>query len=261
MKRLIFWGMLLLIGALGMTSICYADSEGVPSWDYEHNDNVPCRVDENGNQIPNIYINDNMILVDVYGRWSQKAITYCAKQGYLDGMLIQKFDYNPCLGINKAELSMLLGRKAKIDYSQYKKDFFTDVKLQDCDLSGTYDYTDWYINFTPYYVNWAGLDGILKGNGQGALNNSELDREQAATIIDRFVEKHTNLYDSLEFDGDLSFKDKDQISSWAKEGVGRLSEIKVFNGDSKGFFYPHQYLSREEICQIIYNIAKKQNLT
>lgn len=260
MKRLIFWGMSILIGILGMTLICYADFDGVPSWDYEHNDNVPCRVDEKGNQIPNIYINDTMILVDVYGKWSQEAITYCAKQGYLDGMLVRKFDYNPYSYVDKAELSMLLGRKAKIDYSKYKKDFFTDIRLQDYDLSGTYDYTDWYVNFTPYYVNWAGLDGILKGNGQGALNNSELDREQAATIIDRFVEKHTHLYDGLKFDEDLSFKDKDEILSWAEEGVVRLSKIKVFNGDSKGFFNPHQSISREEICQIIFNLEKQEGL-
>ncbi|MHC1723280.1 MAG: S-layer homology domain-containing protein [Aminipila sp.] len=257
MKRLIVWGMLLLIGALGMSSTCYADFEGVPSWAYEANDNVPGFVDKEGKPIPNIYIKEGMILVDVYGTWAQDAIVYCAKQGYLDGMLSRKYWFSPSSYLYKSELAILLGRKSSINYMQYKEDFFKDIKVSDVDWNN--EYLSLMDKVAPYYVNWAGSEGILKGSSQGVLNNDSLTREQAATMIDRFVAKNTNLYDGLKIDGELSFKDKEQISSWAKESVERLSKIKLFNGDEKGFFNPQGNISRAEICQIMFNLAKNQN--
>ncbi|WP_312647262.1 hypothetical protein [Aminipila sp.] len=162
MKRLIVWGMILLIGALGMSSTCYADFEGVPSWAYEANDNVPGFVDKNGNQIPNIYINDNMTMVDVYGNWAQEAIVYCAKQGCLDGMLSRKYWFSPSSYLRKSELAILLGRKKGIDYSQYRVDFFTDISVSDYAMYG--EYSTLMDKAAPYYVNWAGSEGILKGS-------------------------------------------------------------------------------------------------
>lgn len=257
MKRLIVWGMLLLIGVLGMSSTCYADFEGVPSWAYEANDNVPGFVDKDGKPIPNIYIKEGMILVDVYGSWAQDAIVYCAKQGYLDGMLSRKYWFNPNSYLNKSELAILLGRKKGIDFSQYKVDFFSDLKVSDFA-----EYDEAVVGafkLTPYYVNWAGSEGIIMGSSKGVFNDDSITREEAATIIDRYIAKNTSLYDNIKLDNSLSFKDENEISSWAKESVERLSKIKLFNGDEKGFFNPQQNISREEICQIIFNLAKKQN--
>ncbi|WP_312647263.1 S-layer homology domain-containing protein [Aminipila sp.] len=85
-----------------------------------------------------------------------------------------------------------------------------------------------------------------------------MTREQAATIIDRYIAKNTSLYNSVKLDNSLSFKDENEISSWAKESVERLSKIKLFNGDEKGFFNPQENISRAEICQIIFNLAKSK---
>lgn len=268
MRRLIIGGIFVLIVVLGMSLISFADSSdlsessdfpGVPSWDYDHNDNVPGFVDKDGNLIPNIYIGNNMILVDVYGKWAQEAITYCAEQGYLDGMLSRKYFFNPESGVWKSDLVLFLGRKEGIEYSRYAEDCFSDIKLEDYDLSGSYDYSDWYSNFSPYYVNWAGAEGILKGSGQGILNNIEgLTREQAATIIDRYIVKKTTLYERVKFDEALNYKDQDQIADWAREGVERLSKIKLFNGDQNGRFNPKKGFTRAEVCQIIFNLAKME---
>ena len=269
-KKTIIGGIWALIVVLGMNlTSCTNSSDAsessdffmAPSWDYDHNDNVPGRVDDDGNIIPNIYIRDDMILVDVYGQWAQEAITYCAERGYLDGMLIRKFWFSPPLGVCKSDLAVFLGRKEGIEYSRYTEEYFSDVRLEDYDLSGTYDYSDWYSNFSPYYVNWAGSEGLLLGNGQGGLDNIEgLTREQAAIITDRYIMKKTSLYDGVQFDGALDYKDQGQIADWAREAVERLSKIKLFNGDPNNCFNPQNYITRAELCQLIYNLEQMENL-
>lgn len=76
MKRLMTKGIIVLIGILCSTLTSFANSADltaplynfdVPSWDYENNGNIPERVDKDKNPIPNITVNDKMILVDVYG--------------------------------------------------------------------------------------------------------------------------------------------------------------------------------------------------
>ena len=268
--KLIIGGIGTLIGVLAINLANYAnpsDASGssdfcmVPSWDYDHNDNVPGFVGDDGNIIPNIYIGDDMILVDVYGKWAQEAITYCAEQGYLDGMLARKFWFSPEVGVSKSDLAVFLGRKESIEYSRYTEEYFYDVKLEDYDLSGTYDYSDWYSNFSPYYVNWAGSEGLLLGNGQGGLDIIEgMTREQAAIIMDRYIMKRTSLYDGVKFDGTLDYKDQDKITDWAREAVERLSKIKLFNGDPNNCFNPQNYLTRAELCQLIYNLEQMENL-
>lgn len=270
MKRLMIKGIILLIGILCTASISLADtvdlmaspnSADVPPWDYEHNDNIPQYVDKDGNLIPNITISDKITLVDVYGNWAQEAIVYCAKQGYLDGMFNRKYFFYPSDGVSKIDLAILLGRKEKIEYSKYTKDYFSDIQSKDYDLSGSYDYSDWYRNYTPYYVNWAGEEGILKGSGNGLLNAAEgFNREQAAAIIDRYIASKTTLYDGIEFNQGLLYKDQDQISSWAKDGVRRLSAIKLFQGDTNGYFNPKGGFTRGEVCQIIFNIEQAEGL-
>lgn len=260
MKKIIFVVLFTLI--LGTNVISYAHSSepfGPLPWDYDHNDNVPGFVDKNGDPIPNIVIDDDITMVDVYGNWAQEAITYCAKQGYLDGMLTRKYFFSPPSTIDKSDLAVLLGRRSNIAYDQYTNDCFSDISLEYSDLSGAYDYSDWYSNFTPYYVNWAGAEGLLKGSGQGgALNKDELNREQAATIIDRYITKYTNLYAEMKTDGSFTYHDQAQISDWAKESIERLSTIKLFNGDEKGNFNPEKYVSRSEICQLIYNLDQAE---
>ena len=142
---------------------------------------------------------------------------------------------------------------------QKLRNYFSDIQSKNYDLSGNYDYSDWYRNLTPYYVNWAGQEGILKGSGNGALNNAEsFNREQAATILDRYIASKTTLYDGVKFDQDLMYKDQDQISNWAKDSVRRLSTIKLFKGDSKGYFNPRGGFTRAEVCQIIFNIEQAE---
>lgn len=269
MKRLMIRWMIVLAWVLCMSITSFADSGDsaapadntyIPSWDYDHNDNIPERVDKDGNPIPNISIGDKMILVDVYGEWAQEAIVYCAEQGYLDGMLTRKYFFSPKQGIDKSDLAILLGRKEKIDYSKYTECYFNDIRFEDYDLSGPYDYSDWYRNYSPYYVNWAGEEGILKGSGNGTLNNAEdFNREQAATILDRYIAAKTTLYDGLRLDQDLQYKDQGQISSWAKDSVRRLSAIKLFKGDSNSLFNPREGFTRAEACQIIFNIEQAEN--
>jgi hypothetical protein len=249
----------MLIGILGINSISYAGCyAGPPSWAYEVNDNVPEFVDVDGNPIPNLYIERNqMIIADTYDvRWAQPAIAYCAEQGYLDGMLSRKHFFSPRQAVDKLELAIFLGRIESIDYRQYSEEAFSDIRFEDFDLLVEYDYTDWAFNLSPYYVNWAAQAGILLGTGQGTLDNNEITREHIAVMIDRYIEKFTPLYKGLESDESLSFQDRDQISSWAKESISRLSVINLLNGDNNGNFNPKSLINRAEICQIIYNISE-----
>lgn len=253
MKYKIEFLIFILICLISISSFDFKNLSYAMSWDYEENGNIPAFVDGEGGYIPNVHINDNMILVDVYRTWAQEAITYCAMQGYLNDMLSRKYFYNPDSWSDKSELAVMLGRTQEIDYTKYTKDIFTDISIND-------DYYDVpMLKITPYYVNWAGTVGILKGNNSGALDYIDpLTREQAAVIIDRYIEIYTNLYDSKGSGYDISFKDWDQTSDWAKDSVKRLSGVSLMNGDENGFFNPKKEINRSEICQIIFNLAQRE---
>jgi len=262
MRRLKILTVFIVLFTFWTGSVFAAPYHEEPEWVKEEHHNVPVFVDSKGNPHQNLYINHNhTIIVDTYYmKWAQPAIVFCAEKGYLDGMLSSKYFLSPQSWIDKCDLAILLGRMEAIDYKKYTQEVFSDIKFSDFDLSEDYENTDWYYNLSPYYINWAGKEGILQGTGQGLLGNNEITREHIAVMIDRYVEKYTSLYEGVNFSHTaVSFKDEDKIAGWAKESIRRLAAIRLINGDHLGFYNPKDNTNRAQICQIIYNIAQRGN--
>jgi hypothetical protein len=94
--------------------------------------------------------------------------------------------------------------------------------------------------------------GLVKGTGDGKFNpNSNITREQMATIIGR---THA-LYDgehSVDADSILStYTDKDTISGWAKNDVALLVVMKVINGVSTYKIGPSENATRAQAAVML----------
>lgn len=65
-------------------------------------------------------------------------------------------------------------------------------------------------------------------------------------------------YQIKENNADMTFKDDNKISKWAKESVNNVSEKGIMVGDEKGCFNPKKSLTREEAAVIIDRIINKK---
>lgn len=107
---------------------------------------------------------------------------------------------------------------------------------------------------------------VLKAYAAGIVNGMTADtfvpdattnREQIATMIYRAVqyiaeETGTDLAPKA---ADIStFSDKDSVSSWAKEGVGRLAANGIMRGDSATTLSPKNSCTVEQSILLIYRL-------
>ncbi|MCL2153259.1 MAG: S-layer homology domain-containing protein [Oscillospiraceae bacterium] len=85
--------------------------------------------------------------------------------------------------------------------------------------------------------------GVVKGVGGGRFDpNSELTREQAATLLARLADAIGKpLAQST-----ASFGDMDSVSEWAVDAVGQLHGAGVITGYEDNCFWPHLPFSREQ---------------
>ena len=159
---------------------------------------------------------------DIQGHWAQNNIEILATDGIINGKTESLFV--PDTSITRAEFITIIVRALReyaiVDFSveDIAQTNFTDLE------AGA-----WYVD----EVQYAAKLGLVKGTGDGKFNpNSNITREQIATIIGR---THA-LYDgehSVDADSILStYTDKDTISDWAKNDVALLVVMKVINGVS-----------------------------
>ncbi|SHH42318.1 S-layer homology domain-containing protein [Tepidibacter thalassicus] len=107
-------------------------------------------------------------------------------------------------------------------------------------------------------VQLAGRLGIVKGTGEGKFSPYEkLTREQASTMFMR-VEKM--IEEGLEITRENRFKDKEEISEWAKEGVSTMSKEGVIKGYPDGRFRPKKAMTKEEGIVVVARMAKKHGI-
>lgn len=102
--------------------------------------------------------------------------------------------------------------------------------------------------------------GIVSGNGKGKFNpDGRLTREQLAAMVsrvDKLVTKDKKIYGE-----DLSmFDDSAEISSWAKEGVARVAEVGLVQGNGQGKFDPKGTATREQALSIVSKLVEIRGL-
>ncbi len=173
--------------------------------------------------------------LDIQGHWAEKVIQEVANKGYFKGTSATTFSPNKTT--TRAEFVTVLGRLANINPSKYPKAKQVDIQ------EGSY---------YQAYANWAIAEGIVKGTDANHFSpDQKITREEVATILARYLEKQGKLEDKNQAQ---TYKDQDQISSWAKEAVKEMTEFGAFKGNDKGKFVPKKSLTRAEFAQVIYNM-------
>ena len=108
--------------------------------------------------------------------------------------------------------------------------------------------------------SWYAED-ILKAYSNGLVNGvstdsfapkAQMNREQVAVILARALNIQANEITT-------SFKDEKDVSSWAKEAVGKIAAEEVFKGYEDGTFKPKENVSREVAAITLLRVKNKLN--
>lgn len=104
------------------------------------------------------------------------------------------------------------------------------------------------------FVSVAYLNSLVKGKSEKIFDpNGNITREEFAVVI---VNVCKGLGYNIDGTEDMTFNDKDNISSWAQKSVSYLASNKVFNGSTDGSFNPKSNITREEAYVVINNLLK-----
>lgn len=170
--------------------------------------------------------------------WYKDEVEYVAKHGLMNGTGSGKF--SPDKTVTRAMLVTIVWRLEKGPIVTNKASFND-------------------INQNEYYgkaVNWAAGEGIVTGVTKTKFApNDPVTREQAATIIGRYLKKY---FPDLDINA-TKFKDDGAIMSYAKEHVYFLRTLGIMQGDEKNYFNPKNGLKRSELACLAYNIAEMLN--
>lgn len=155
--------------------------------------------------------------------WAQKPIEIAVDKGFISG---SRGYFRPKDSITRAEFTKIIIDAFDLSYSEDFKNPFTDLKV-----------SAWY--YKPVVI--ANSLDIVKGT-KGKFNpNNNISREEMAAIIIRALEQKGI---ELEYEEDLSFKDKYKIQTWALDSINKISSSKIMTG-SNGNFNPKGKVSRE----------------
>ena len=164
------------------------------------------------------------------GKWYYKPIEYVWENGLMNGMT--KDTFVPNGSMSRAMFVTVLCRFMEAEPGGDST--FTDVKKG-----------SWYDG----YVSKAADLGIVKGYPDNTFHpNETVSREQAATMIERFLEA-TELRTVMS-GGIFNLGDEDTVAKYAKTAVKSLKRIGVFEGDQNGNFNPKSPTTRAEAAAI-----------
>lgn len=165
---------------------------------------------------------------DVSGHWAYDDIQYLFEKGIVNGKSNDLFC--PEDFVTRAEFAALLVRTANLSSAQGNS--FDDV-----------DPGEWYAQ--P--VSAAADSGIIFGNGGFFRPNDNISREEAAAMLMRVCRaKDINMPQ-----GNHSFADSSEISSWAADDINAASALNIIRGMSDGSFMPKKPLTRAESAAVI----------
>lgn len=164
--------------------------------------------------------------------WCCEAVAALEAKGVVSGFPDGSF--GPDLNVTRAEFAkMIVAYVTESANSKEEVVAFDDVNPD-----------DWFYAS----VIQAASCGIVQGY-DGVFNpHAQIKREDAALIIYRILTA-----EGRPFFGSKYFKDRLQITDYAKSAVEALGNASIINGDDEGNFSPKNPLTRAQAAQIIYN--------
>lgn len=165
--------------------------------------------------------------------WAKNYINYVTEQGYFEGT--SDVTFSPDANITRGMFITVLARYNGVNLNNYYISPFKDISLE------------------QYYtkpVLWGYKNSYIFGVDNNEFRpNDFLTREQAATILYRY----------LNIDGfskNIAYNDWTEVSDWAKEAVGVLSESKIFIGYDNNF-KPKANITRAEVAVLFSRLDGK----
>jgi hypothetical protein len=161
---------------------------------------------------------------DVGRSYAKDAILDLLDKGIITGV-DTKGHFNPKGTLTRAQFVTIMVKSLGLK-ADAKKSSFNDV-------------AGWAIP----YVEAAYQAGIVSGVGNGKFDpNASVTREMSATILVKSLQTKGNLENK---DANLTFKDADKISKWAKPHIGLSQKYDLVNGYPDGSFNPKGNANRE----------------
>ncbi len=184
--------------------------------------------------VPTAFAADVSSFTDFPTGWSKDAMQAAVNNGLLIG--VSEHEIQPQANLTRAELAAIVvrafGAETKADISMYQ-----DVKT-----------SDWYYDYIAKAVQMEALYG--KSNTEMAPLDP-ITREEVFVALARILVLEST--DSVALN---KFVDKEDISSWALEGVTALAKKGYINGDDQRKLNPKANITREEFAQFMYNMVK-----
>lgn len=167
---------------------------------------------------------------DTDSHWAKDSIQELAKtnivKGYEDGT------FKPDNNMTRAEVATIINRL--IGATKESSSYIPDLDRQ-----------SWY----SQEIRKAMQSGIIKGDENGYVRaNSYVTREEVVVMLSRAF------YFSCDEVLDNSFKDEDQISSWAKDSFLAFIKLGYINGYEDGSLRPKGNITRAEFITILQRI-------
>lgn len=170
--------------------------------------------------------------------WAVEAINYMRTHEIVSGKGNNRFE--PEAPIKREEFAKILTLAFSLNDDRAECSF-EDVPRD-----------SWYY---PYVANakysgvTVGVSDTLYGTGTNMTREDVVTMLHRLLVAERLVERVTDMSQTV--------SDIDEVSRYAKNSVTILYQNGVIQGSSDGAFHPKDTATRAEICQMIYNILKK----
>lgn len=171
---------------------------------------------------------------DIDHLWNRAQVLALHEQGIIPSSVDGKF--GPWESVTRAEFMDLIVRALQLESKEDPSILFKDVNPK-----------AWYYRS----LQIAHANGIVKGYTLGEFRPDEqISREQAAKMLGNSLGNSIRSKEGKE----LFFRDKDKISSWAKQEIEALTAKGIIKGYPDGTFRPKNQVNRAEGVAFIFNL-------
>lgn len=218
-------------------TVYYLNENGVPENMQGIYDSVSGTVTFTTTHLSKYYVKVNNVVFNDLAKyqWAKTYIESMAAKEIIKG----KGENTYCPGdkITRAEFAALLVKLFKIQDSS-KSLTFKDVSKK-----------AWYYKAVASAVE----QGIIAGKSAGKFAPDEsISRQDMAVMIGKVLKKYKKAAASK--DAKITFRDNNNISDYAREGIAAAVKYGVIKGNIDNMFKPLNYATRAEAAVVIYKI-------
>lgn len=175
---------------------------------------------------------------NISNHWAYTEMSYLINNKILTGD--QNGNYLPDNDVTRAEFASFLVRALELS-PKSTTIRFTDVNKE-----------DWFYSS----VNIAASHDLIAGVGNDKFSpNTKISRQEMAVMIKRALD----YMGSKTTMSNITFSDKDQIASWAKESIQYAVGSKIILGRDDNTFRPAANATRAEASTVIYRVLTTGN--